>query len=139
MQNSVFVRVLHRVRQLHDQFHCGADRHWFTFEDRIELSAFDQAHAEVASAIAFADFVNRNDAGMVQSGGRFRFATESFHVRFRRPMTQRDHLQCDRSEEHTSELQSRPHLVCRLLLEKKKNIIYQLLSKKNKKKKKQKK
>src|SRR5690554_7679267 len=29
-----------------------------------------------------------------------------------------DHLL--RSEEHTSELQSRPHLVCRLLLEKKK-------------------
>src|SRR3989442_12238010 len=27
-----------------------------------------------------------------------------------------------RSEEHTSELQSRPHLVCRLLLEKKKNF-----------------
>src|SRR5690554_7295211 len=29
-----------------------------------------------------------------------------------------------RSEEHTSELQSRPHLVCRLLLEKKKTRIY---------------
>src|SRR2546422_6866287 len=29
---------------------------------------------------------------------------------------------CDRSEEHTSELQSRLHLVCRLLLEKKKKI-----------------
>src|SRR2546429_5015736 len=29
----------------------------------------------------------------------------------------------DRSEEHTSELQSRLHLVCRLLLEKKKTII----------------
>src|SRR5436305_6802219 len=28
-----------------------------------------------------------------------------------------------RSEEHTSELQSRPHLVCRLLLEKKNEII----------------
>src|SRR5690554_7744370 len=28
-----------------------------------------------------------------------------------------------RSEEHTSELQSRPHLVCRLLLEKKKNFV----------------
>src|SRR3989442_8899476 len=27
-----------------------------------------------------------------------------------------------RSEEHTSELQSRPHLVCRLLLEKKKRV-----------------
>src|SRR5690554_7197521 len=39
-----------------------------------------------------------------------------------------------RSEEHTSELQSRPHLVCRLLLEKKKkkiitNIIYSLTNK----------
>src|SRR5690554_7251697 len=29
-----------------------------------------------------------------------------------------------RSEEHTSELQSRPHLVCRLLLEKKKIIVW---------------
>src|SRR3989442_11184852 len=29
-----------------------------------------------------------------------------------------------RSEEHTSELQSRPHLVCRLLLEKKKKKIF---------------
>src|SRR5271157_6136710 len=32
-----------------------------------------------------------------------------------------------RSEEHTSELQSRPHLVCRLLLEKKKNKHHHLL------------
>src|SRR5207253_3882697 len=31
-----------------------------------------------------------------------------------------------RSEEHTSELQSRGHLVCRLLLEKKKTHIYSL-------------
>src|SRR5690554_7499551 len=34
-----------------------------------------------------------------------------------------DHTQQGRSEEHTSELQSRPHLVCRLLLEKKKKNI----------------
>src|SRR2546422_7861739 len=33
----------------------------------------------------------------------------------------RDQAPDDRSEEHTSELQSRLHLVCRLLLEKKKN------------------
>src|SRR3989442_4879082 len=31
-----------------------------------------------------------------------------------------ERLTSQRSEEHTSELQSRPHLVCRLLLEKKK-------------------
>src|SRR2546427_3983656 len=34
----------------------------------------------------------------------------------------------DRSEEHTSELQSQSNLVCRLLLEKKKNIILSLLT-----------
>src|SRR3712207_7512152 len=33
-----------------------------------------------------------------------------------------------RSEEHTSELQSRQYLVCRLLLEKKKNIVSTVLS-----------
>src|SRR3712207_8090029 len=33
-----------------------------------------------------------------------------------------------RSEEHTSELQSRQYLVCRLLFEKKKNILYRLTS-----------
>src|SRR3712207_8131607 len=36
----------------------------------------------------------------------------------------REHL--PRSEEHTSELQSRQYLVCRLLLEKKKNITHKL-------------
>src|SRR5215813_12567648 len=41
-----------------------------------------------------------------------------------------------RSEEHTSELQSRPHLVCRLLLEKKKKKINMLFTYKKKKKKK---
>src|SRR5215813_14541064 len=41
-----------------------------------------------------------------------------------------------RSEEHTSELQSRPHLVCRLLLEKKKKNLKKNILKKKKKKKK---
>src|SRR3712207_7217005 len=35
------------------------------------------------------------------------------------------HLLGSRSEEHTSELQSRQYLVCRLLLEKKKNLLTQ--------------
>src|SRR5436305_7996899 len=42
------------------------------------------------------------------------------------PVSYKDDRECDlvpRSEEHTSELQSRPHLVCRLLLEKKNSII----------------
>src|SRR3989442_4452647 len=44
------------------------------------------------------------------------FVTASMDVALRAAL---DRLQ--RSEEHTSELQSRPHLVCRLLLEKKKH------------------
>src|SRR5579884_4402594 len=43
-----------------------------------------------------------------------------------------------RSEEHTSELQSRGHLVCRLLLEKKKNNSIHITSLQKKKKKKKK-
>src|SRR5687767_15762063 len=41
-------------------------------------------------------------------------------VRRRRPSTARCESERDRSEEHTSELQSLAYLVCRLLLEKKK-------------------
>src|SRR2546422_6002865 len=40
---------------------------------------------------------------------------------FHRPVEGQNPPQHDRSEEHTSELQSRLHLVCRLLLEKKKD------------------
>src|SRR3712207_8162457 len=36
------------------------------------------------------------------------------------------HEGVERSEEHTSELQSRQYLVCRLLLEKKKNIMVEV-------------
>src|SRR3989442_3850569 len=41
------------------------------------------------------------------------------------PSTARFLTTVPRSEEHTSELQSRPHLVCRLLLEKKKQARFQ--------------
>src|SRR2546422_2233500 len=48
-------------------------------------------------------------------------ATVSVTVRSRTALTQADgRFDLTRSEEHTSELQSRLHLVCRLLLEKKK-------------------
>src|SRR5690554_7792116 len=50
-----------------------------------------------------------------KQGGRHGFGQE--HVT---PAYGIDPVDGLRSEEHTSELQSRPHLVCRLLLEKKK-------------------
>src|SRR6266487_5332471 len=51
--------------------------------------------------------------------GRVRIAVEA-------PEHPRDRL---RSEEHTSELQSPVHLVCRLLLEKKKHLLHLLVKK----------
>src|SRR5690554_7013989 len=46
------------------------------------------------------------------------------------PVTNAEYVKFLRSEEHTSELQSRPHLVCRLLLEKKKKNKKQKIIKK---------
>src|SRR5690554_7912124 len=61
------------------------------------------------------------------------FPSPKEHVlSFTRRLSNSFTIDYNRSEEHTSELQSRPHLVCRLLLEKKKK-------KKNKTKKTQKK
>src|SRR2546429_1532607 len=61
------------------------------------------------------------------SSSRRRPRSSRTSVRVRSPPRHDDHLGCraslrpvtERSEEHTSELQSRLHLVCRLLLEKK--------------------
>src|SRR2546422_4491882 len=57
-------------------------------------------------------------------GGQLRSATTAMAVaQTLQAMQQKGLLPVvERSEEHTSELQSRLHLVCRLLLEKKKNI-----------------
>src|SRR5690554_7169328 len=58
-------------------------------------------------------------------GGMVLFKTTSYNVVLKTPYLRESFQKngkkvTDRSEEHTSELQSRPHLVCRLLLEKKK-------------------
>src|SRR3712207_8569569 len=62
------------------------------------------------------------------SGVRLCEISETFRCLGRRARVQREHraLVTRRSEEHTSELQSRQYLVCRLLLEKKKNAAPQL-------------
>src|SRR5690554_7499577 len=57
--------------------------------------------------------------GPTRAGSRPWTSSRGAHVSMQRPL-RGPHKQ--RSEEHTSELQSRPHLVCRLLLEKKKQI-----------------
>src|SRR5437870_10172734 len=58
-------------------------------------------------------FVNGN----VGAAGNVHLVVGGLVDQIKAPVTR-----CTRSEEHTSELQSRGHLVCRLLLEKKKKI-----------------
>src|SRR3712207_7694539 len=59
--------------------------------------------------------LRRTDAGRASAGQRQERRESTTHARASRPGS------ASRSEEHTSELQSRQYLVCRLLLEKKKN------------------
>src|SRR3712207_8209331 len=62
-------------------------------------------------------FVHKNDKGIIHTSSyeQLRFINENISQENARRL-----LVTDRSEEHTSELQSRQYLVCRLLLEKKK-------------------
>src|SRR5215813_14909644 len=66
-------------------------------------------------------------------------AAQAANLPVHQPASYRKPEVWERSEEHTSELQSRPHLVCRLLLEKKKKKKKKYKVQKKKKKKKQKK
>src|SRR6266498_2350827 len=54
----------------------------------------------------------------VRAVGELAGQREALHRALARGFAHFLHRQARRSEEHTSELQSRPHLVCRLLLEK---------------------
>src|SRR3712207_6868744 len=62
------------------------------------------------------------DAGHVELADRHPASEVGVDAGRRRPGRQPEHGPRSRSEEHTSELQSRQYLVCRLLLEKKKHI-----------------
>ena len=75
---------------------CGPpQRNHFARGKLIELAALLELHAEVARAVALADLIDRHNARMFQAGGRFRLAPKTFQMRLGRPMSERDHLQCD--------------------------------------------
>ena len=92
MEDAVLMRVVHGASHLRDQFHRLPDRHRRLFNYFVKLAAFDKLHAEVALAITLANFVDWNNARMLQACCRFCFAAETFHVRFARPLAKADDL-----------------------------------------------
>src|SRR5258708_38890558 len=77
----------------------------------VEIAVLDDVQNEVGKLLGPAEHLWKRDCGRKRV----------LHL-MRQPVHHRGAEQpgCDRSEEHTSELQSPDHLVCRLLLEKKK-------------------
>src|SRR3712207_8935098 len=72
--------------------------------------------AAAGDAVADERHVGQGDALVVWDGGHERLAVDLADG----GVEEEREIDLDRSEEHTSELQSRQYLVCRLLLEKKK-------------------
>ena len=61
----------------------------------VKLAAFDELHAEVALAIALADFVDGNNAWMFETGGGFGFPAKALQMRFGGPGAQANHFKRD--------------------------------------------
>src|SRR2546428_7853413 len=118
MDNPRLMRRRERRRQLpHEVGHqrrsegTGAV---YVLGERFSVGPLER---EVMQAFGLAVVVGAHDAGMLHPGAVARFPQEAFDRRGVAPQARAQYL---RSEEHTSELQSRSDLVCRLLLEKKK-------------------
>src|SRR5437867_10257841 len=92
MQNAVFMRVMHGARHLCHQFRRLSHRHRCTSDCLVELTAFDEFHAEITAATTLADLVDGDDAWIVQPRGSFRFQTKTLDVRFARPLAKTNDL-----------------------------------------------
>src|SRR6266516_1504197 len=65
------------------------------FGDFIKPTALDEFHAEIARAVALADFVDRNILRMFQTRCCLRFVLKTLQVRRARPLAEPDHLERD--------------------------------------------
>src|SRR3712207_8554361 len=92
------------------------------------LSLHDALRSLIVAEAGVAEPVEAVGRRVVRAAGRLDQHIQTHHeARDVRPPPVVDHHVVDdqrRSEEHTSELQSRQYLVCRLLLEKKKILCY---------------
>src|SRR5690554_6511465 len=99
-----------------DQFYIGLT-HSILLQD---LPGFSQQSLALGSSFGFLRDIPVNKQRTMAIAPGFGFAMYNLRHNLALIDSETNDFYIDRSEEHTSELQSRPHLVCRLLLEKKK-------------------
>src|SRR4051794_13460092 len=87
MQNPMLMRVMHGAGHFCDQFRRLPDWHRRMSDYFVQLSAFDELHAEIARAISLAHVIDGDDAWMVEAGGGFCLPAKAFQVGFARPLT----------------------------------------------------
>src|SRR5439155_24568555 len=113
-QSPLDISTLHHVQHFLFFFYCSVvSRHLHSFPTR---RSSDLSPGRIRGSANRFESCCKGPTGCLRSG----FCTVSL------PRAARPEPRGLRSEEHTSELQSRGHLVCRLLLEKKKIIIHVL-------------
>src|SRR5207253_10311179 len=96
---------------------CGAadsESNTLSLHDALPISIVDIARLSSFRG-DLADAIRRSHPNLLNGGPGLNGFTEDLPLRNDPP----EEVRVRRSEEHTSELQSRGHLVCRLLLEKK--------------------
>src|SRR3989442_3323640 len=84
--------------------------------DAVSVTAAADGIKEIGTPLSDGDVESLRAGDRVRITGVLYTARDAAHGRLL-PLIEK------RSEEHTSELQSRPHLVCRLLLAKKKQMV----------------
>src|SRR4029077_141563 len=91
------MRVMHSACHFHNEFHRVPDRDGFAPDHFIELAAFNKLHAEITLAITLAYLIDGNDSWVLEAGGSFGLAAESFQVRFGGPRAQSKQFERDRT------------------------------------------
>src|SRR5262245_3881804 len=99
MQNAVLVRVVHSARDFCNEFCCLPDGYRTATDRFVETISFDETHTEVVRAVAFTDFVDRNDPRMIELCGGFCFPAEALQVRVGCPLANANDLYRDRAIE----------------------------------------
>src|SRR6266498_5031928 len=127
--------VRRELQIIRDDLHCTAVRLFGNDLDRLEFAA--RHAADLGLEVWFSPFTYQlgpeQMLDLLADGAeraeriRRRGANVVFVTGAELSLFNRGFLPGDRSEEHTSELQSRPHLVCRLLLDKKKDTNHPII------------